>query len=111
MSDTAIIIVLVVALTLAVLSFRTLLQAQTKAERLSYQILLAVAAMLGVLLVPPVHALFAEDGVARWVNWPLGGVAGLAVVEIGPRLIRVVPAFFKAIVAAIGRLLGGRNGP
>ncbi len=106
MSDTAIYIVLGVALTLAVLSFRTLLHLPI-GERPAYQILLLIAALLGVILVPPVHALFAEDGVGRWDNWPIGLVAGLGCVEVGPHVIRGVPRLIKTLIAAIGRWLGG----
>lgn len=108
MSDTAIYIVIALALTLAVLSIRTLLRLPI-GERPAYHVLLFIAALLGVVLVAPVHALVADDGVARWTYWPIGFVAGLAVVELGPHVIRGVPALIKTLIAALGRWLGGRH--
>ena len=88
MSDTAYWLVLACALALASYSVRLLVQAPP-AERGRRALVLLGSGVLGILL---------GGWALGWDSWPAGLVAGLAVVEVGPAVLRWVR----------GRL--GRNG-
>jgi len=79
-SETVYWFVLGCALALASYSVRLLVQAPP-AERLRRGLVLVASAGLGVLL---------GGWALGWDSWPAGLVAGLAVVEVGPAVLRMV---------------------
>lgn len=110
MSTEWIIIVLVAGLALALSSLRSLAKMKPQ-DRAWYGALLFAAGLLGMTVAPPATALLSADGETSWTYWPLGLVAGLAVVELGPTLARgakfVLWDGAKALAAWVRSKLGG----
>ncbi len=106
MTEWEVFAILVVGLGLAALSLRTLGKTP-KEDRAWYGCVLLSMALLGAIIAGPGSALFSADGVQDESYWPLGLVAGLAVVELGPPLLRTVKALFQVVVGVIKSRLGG----
>ena len=98
-------VVVAVALALAIITARTWVQRKGRLRR-EYSQLIGIAIFLGLVAGHALHLLFA-DAEDPWVTWPLGPLAGVALVELGGSVLAAMKAALKVVVDALRKRFGG----